>query len=79
MVDPKNIVNAAYHSALITGIVIGYVKAMKMVFKNSTTPKFNLDLPDIGMTTLYISSAILLKDYLIKQKIIPNDITIPLK
>ncbi len=79
MAETKNIANAVYHGAVITGIVVGSAKAMKMVFKNSTTPKFNLDLPDIGMATLYISGALLLKDYLVKQKIIPNDISLPLK
>ena len=79
MSETKNIVNAAYHGALITGIVVGSTKVMKMIFKNSTTPKFNLDLPDIGMTTLYLSSALLFKDYLVKKQIIPGDITLPLK
>lgn len=74
MSETKNIANAFYHSVIIVGLAVGTTKLMKLGFKNSITPKFNMNLPDIGMATLHVGAAILIKDYLVKRKIIPDDI-----
>ena len=39
----KNIVNTAYHAAVVTGIAVGSSKITKMVLKGSPTPKLALD------------------------------------
>ena len=70
----KNIVNTVYHAAVVTGIAVGTTKLTKMVFKNTPTPKLALDFQDVGLMILHISGAMYLKDYLVKQKIIPENI-----
>ena len=70
----KNILNTAYHAAVVTGIAVGSSKITKMVFKGSPTPKLALDFQDVGLMILYISSSMYIKDYLVKQKIIPENI-----
>ena len=71
--DGKMLVNAAYHSAVITGLAVGYAKLGKMIFKGPA-PKLDFSAYDTGLMILDIGLAIASKDILIKQGIIPADI-----
>ena len=69
----KNIANDLYHTAIVGGLAIGYVKLGQMVFKGSL-PRLDLTPPDAGMVVLDLSAALATKDKLIKQGLIPPDI-----
>lgn len=69
----KNIVNTVYHAAVVSGLSIGFAQLSKMLIK-ATTPKLAPTPYDIGMNIVYVSSALMVKDILVKQKIIPEDI-----
>ena len=69
--DGKQLVNAAYHSAVVSGLSIGYAALSKKILKRAT-PK--LDFDDIGMVILDVGLATFTKDMLVKQGLIPDDI-----
>ena len=73
-VDGKAIANALYHAALVSGLSVGYAKLGHMAFKGSP-PKLDLTIRDAGLVFMNVSFAILTKDYLIRQKIIPTNIS----
>ena len=70
----KNIINTVYHAAVVSGIAIGTSRLTKMISKVTPTPKLALNFEDVGLVILHISSAMYIKDYLVKQKIIPENI-----
>ena len=70
----KNIMNTVYHASVVSGIAVGTSRLTKMIFKNTPTPKLALDFQDVGLMILHIGSAMYIKDYLVKQKIIPENI-----
>ena len=67
------IANTLYHAALVSGFAIGYAKLGQMAIKGSL-PKLDLSARDAGLLIMNVSFAILTKDELIKQKIIPPNI-----
>jgi hypothetical protein len=71
--DGKMLANAAYHSAVITGLAVGYARLGKMAFKGPT-PKLDFTGYDVGMVVVDIALAMATRDMLIKQGIIPADI-----
>lgn len=71
--DGKMLVNALYHSALISGLAIGYSRLGKMVI-GGAPPKLDFTPRDVGMVTGVVAAAIATKDVLIKQGLIPADI-----
>ena len=71
--DGKMIVNDLYHSAVVTGLAIGYAKLMKMAL-GGVLHKLDYTHRDITMVILDIGIAMATKETLIKQGIIPNDI-----
>ena len=72
-IDGKTIANTLYHAALISALSIGYAKLGHMAIKGSL-PKLDLTVCDAGLLFIDVSSAILTRNYLIKQKIIPANI-----
>ena len=71
--DGKMIVNALYHSAVISGLAIGYAQLGKMAMGGSPS-KLDFAPHDVGMVILDIALAMTTKDVLIKQGIIPANI-----
>lgn len=71
--DGKMIVNALYHSAVVSGIAVGYARLGKMAMGGSP-PKLDFTPRDVGMVVVDVALAMATKDMLIKQGIIPADI-----
>ena len=71
--DGKMFMNALYHSAVVSGITMGYARLGKMAMGGST-PKLDFTPRDVGMVIADIALAMATKDALIKQGIIPADI-----
>ena len=69
--EGKTLVNAAYESAVICGLAIGYAQLGKKLLKGPT-PKLDLNAYDISLTTVYIGLGLATKDILVKQGIIPD-------
>lgn len=74
MNSEKNVVNLIYHSAVIGGLSVGYSMLGKSLFKMKAADLGKLDFEDsaklIGIITLSIAT----RDFLVKQKIIPENI-----
>ena len=70
--DGKMLINALYHSAIVSGLAMGYAKLGKMAI-GGTTPKLDYTPRDAGMVVVDVALAMATKDMLIKQGLIPND------
>ena len=71
--DGKQLANLAYHSAVVSGLAIGYATLGKKILKGAT-PKLDLAPYDAGMVVLDVGLAMATKDMLVKQGILPADI-----
>ena len=71
--DGKMIVNALYHSAIVSGLATGYARLGKIAMGDSP-PKLDFTPRDVGMVVLEVALAMGTKDLLTKQGIIPADI-----
>ena len=70
--DKKQIVNMLYHAGVETVLTVGYSELGRKLFKKTTKIDFNFS--DIGMLSLEILLAMITKDTLVRQGIIPADI-----
>ena len=68
----KDIKESVYHSAVISALAVGYTMLAKTLIKMNppSLSKFDDGVKLVGIVALSNFS----KDYLIKQKIIPNNI-----
>ena len=75
--DPSSIVNNAYHSAVLSGLVItNSVLSTKLLnMKSVDLGKFSVK--DGAMLSLNIYVAMIIKSALIKQVLLPPSINIP--
>ena len=71
--DGKMLVNALYHSAVVSGLAIGYSRLGK-AFVGGPPPKLDYTPRDAGMLVVDVALAMATKDMLVKQGIIPSDI-----
>ena len=71
--DKKEIVNMLYHAGVETILTVGYAEIGRKLFKKPA-PKIDFNFSDIGMLSLDILLAMITKDTLVKQGIIPADI-----
>ena len=69
--DGKMIVNALYHSAVVSGLAMGYTRLGKMAMGGST-PKLDLTPRDVGMVIVDVALAMLTKDVLIRLGVLPS-------
>ena len=69
--DGKMLVNALYHSAVVSGIAMGYAR---QDIDGGSTSKLDFTPRDVGMVVADIALAMATKDALIKQGIISADI-----
>ena len=71
--DGKQLANLAYHSAVVSGLAMGYAALGKKITKGAT-PKLDFVPYDAGMVILDVGLAMATKDMLVKQGILPADI-----
>ena len=71
--DGKMLVNALYHSAVVSGRAVGYARLGIMAIGGSP-PKLDFTPRDVGMVVVDVALAMATKDMLIKQGFIPADI-----
>ena len=71
--DGKMLVNALYHSAVVSGLAMGYARLGKVAI-GGPPPKLDLTPRDIGMVVVDVALAMATKDMLVKQGLIPSDI-----
>ncbi len=70
----KDILNTLYHSAVITSFAIFYSVLGKKLIKLDVGDQAKPDLIDFGKLTAVITLSVATKDWLVNNKIIPNDI-----
>jgi hypothetical protein len=71
--DGKMLVNALYHSAVVSGLATGYSRLIRMAI-GGASPKLDFMPRDVGMVVVDVVLAMMTKDMLIKQGLIPADI-----
>ena len=71
--DGKMIVNALFHSAVVSGPAMGYTLLGKLVI-GGAPPKLDFTARDVGMVVVDVALVMATKDMLIKQGVIPADI-----
>ena len=74
--DKKSIVNDLYEAAVISVFAIGYSMLSKRILKITppSIQKFNLE--DTGKLVAIVTASEMTREYLIKQKILPDHINI---
>ena len=70
----KDIKESIYHGAVISVLAVGYTMLGKMLIKMSHPFLSKFDTEDGVKLVAIIAMSDFTKDYLIKQKIIPNNI-----
>ena len=71
--DGKQLVNAAYHSAVVSSLAIGYAALRKKIMKGAT-PNLDFVPYDVRMVIFDVGLAMATKDMLVQQGMIPADI-----
>ena len=72
-IDGKMLVNALYHSTVVSGLAMGYARLGQMILKGPL-PRLDFSPRDIGMVVADVSLALATRDFLVKQGLIPSDI-----
>ena len=72
----KDIKESVYHGAVVSALAIGYTMLGKMLVKLKMSPPSlaKFDVEDGVKLVAIVAMSDFTKDYLIKQKIIPNNI-----
>ena len=70
----KDLKESAYHGAVISALAVGYTVLGKTLIKVSPPSLGKFDVEDGVKLVAIIAISNFTKDYLIKQKIIPNNI-----
>ena len=74
--DKKSTVNDLYQAAVISVLVFGYSMLGKKIFKVSPPSIQRFDLEDTGKLVAIIAASEMTREYLIKQKILPDHINV---
>ena len=72
--NTKDLKETLYHSAVVSALAIGYTMLGKISIKMSPPSLGKFDVEDGVMLVAIVAISDFTKDYLIKQKIIPNNI-----
>ena len=75
-IDKKTIVNDIYQAAVISVFAVGYSMLGKKILKMAPPSIQKFDLEDTGKLVIIVAAAEMTREYLIKQKIIPEHINI---
>ena len=74
--DIKSIVNNLYQVAVISVLEVGYSMLGKKILKVSPPSIQKFDLEDTGKLVAIVAASEMTREYLIKQKILPDHINI---
>ena len=72
--DKKSIVNDLYHASVVSALAIGYSMLGKKILKMASPLIQKFDLEDIGKLVGTVAASGMTREYLIKQKILPESI-----
>ena len=70
----KDIKESVYHGAVVIALAVGYTMLGKMLIKMSPSSLGKFDVEDGVKLVAIVALSNFTKDYLMKQKIIPNNI-----
>ena len=70
--DKKSIVNDLYQAAAISVLAAGYSMLGKKILKMATPSIQKFDLEDTGNLAAIVATSEMTREYLIKQKILPD-------
>ena len=70
----KDIKKSVYHGAIVSALAAGYTMLGKTLIKMSPPSLSKFDIEDSVKLVAIVAMSDFTKDYLIKQKIIPNNI-----
>ena len=74
-INTNNLINTAYHGAVVGGITLAYSMLTKKLFKTKPADLGKLDMEDGVKLTLTVGSALMTQAWLVKQGILPETIT----
>ena len=74
--DKKRIVNDIYQAAVISVFAVGYSMLGKKILKMAPPSIQKFDLEDTGKLVIIVAAAEMTREYLIKQKILPEHINV---
>ena len=74
--DKKSIVNDLYQAAVISIFTVGYSMLGKKILKMTPPRIRKFDLEDMGKLVAIVAASEMTREYLIKQKILPDHINI---
>ena len=74
--DKKRIVNYLYQATVISVFAVGYSMLGKKILKISPPSIQKFDLEDTGKLVAIVAVSEMTREYLIKQKILPDHINI---
>ena len=74
--DKKSIVNDLYQVAVISVLAVGYSMLGKKILKGSPPSIQHFDLEDMRKLVTIVPASEMTREYLIKQKILPDHINV---
>ena len=74
--DKKSIVNDLYEAAVISVLAVGYSMLAKKMLKMTPPSIQKFDLEDTGKLIAIVVASEMTREYLIKQKILPDQINV---
>ena len=74
--DKKSIVNDLYQVAVISVLAVGYSMLGKKILKMTPPNIQKFDLEDTGKLVAIVAASEMTREYLIKQKILPDHINV---
>ena len=74
--DKKSIVNDLYQAAVISVFAVGYSMLGKKILKMAPPSIQKFDLEDTGKLVAIVAASEMTREYLIKQKILPDRINV---
>lgn len=74
--DRKSIVNDLYHASLVSAFAISYSMLGKKILKMAPPSIQKFDLEDAGKLVVIVAASEMTREYLINQKILPENINV---
>ena len=74
--DKKSIVNDLYQAVVISVLPVGYSMLSKKILRMSPPSTQHFNLEDTGRLVAIVAASEMTREYLIKQKILPDHINV---
>ena len=74
--EKKSIVNDLYQATVISVLTVGYSMLGKKILKMTPPSVQKFDLEDTGKLVAIIAASEMTREYLIKEKILPDDLNV---